>query len=49
MGHTLGTHWETVEHKMGDFMVRYNAAMVLLIVLIVLFFVFRKKFRRKPK
>jgi membrane protein DedA with SNARE-associated domain len=47
LGHTLGTHWETVEQKMGDFMVRYNVAMIIVIVLILLFFVFKKKFRRK--
>jgi len=34
---------------MGDFMVRYNVAMIILIVLVVLFFVFRKRFRRKPQ
>ena len=49
MGHTLGTHWETVEKKMGDFLVRYNVAMIILIVLVVLFFIFRKRFRRKPQ
>jgi membrane protein DedA with SNARE-associated domain len=49
MGHTLGTHWETVEKKMGDFLVRYNVAMIILIVLIILFFVFKKRFRRKPQ
>ena len=49
MGHTLGTHWETVEKKMGDFLVRYNVAMIVLIVLVVLFFIFRKRFRRKPQ
>jgi membrane protein DedA with SNARE-associated domain len=47
LGHTLGAHWETVEQKMGDFMVRYNVAMITVIVLILLFFVFKKKFRRK--
>jgi len=47
LGHTLGTHWETVEQKMGDFMVRYNVAMIIVIVLILLFFVFKRKFRRK--
>ena len=49
MGHTLGTHWETVEKKMGNFLVRYNVAMIILIVLVVLFFIFRKRFRRKPQ
>jgi membrane protein DedA with SNARE-associated domain len=49
MGRTLGTHWETVEEKMGDFLVRYNVAMVVLIALVVLFFIFRKRFRRKPQ
>jgi hypothetical protein len=34
---------------MGDFMVRYNVAMILLIVLVVLFFVFKKRFRRKAE
>lgn len=48
MGHTLGTHWETVEKKMGDFLVRYNVAMIVLIVLVVLFFTFKKRFRKKP-
>ena len=48
MGRTLGTHWETVEKKMGDFLVRYNVAMVVLVVLVVLFLIFRKRFRRKP-
>jgi membrane protein DedA with SNARE-associated domain len=47
LGHTLGTHWETVEQKMGDFMVRYYVAMIVVIALIILFFVFKKKFRRK--
>jgi len=47
LGHTLGTHWETVEQKMGDFMVRYYVAMIIVIVLILLFFVFKRKFRRK--
>jgi hypothetical protein len=32
---------------MGDFMVRYNVAMIIVIVLILLFFVFKRKFRRK--
>ena len=49
MGRTLGTHWETVEEKMGDFLVRYNVAMVVLIALAALFFIFRKRFRRKPQ
>jgi len=49
MGHTLGTHWETVEHKMGDFMVRYNVTMIILIVLVILFFVLKKRFRRKAQ
>ncbi|MCU0593986.1 MAG: DedA family protein [Desulfobacterota bacterium] len=49
MGHTLGTHWETVEKKMGDFLVRYNVAMIVLIVLVVLFFTFKKRFRKKPE
>ena len=49
MGHTLGTHWETVEKRMGDFLVRYNMAVILLIVLILLFFVVRKRFRRKAE
>lgn len=48
MGRTLGTHWETVEEKMGDLLVRYNVAAIILIVLVVLFFVLRKIFRRKP-
>jgi len=49
MGHTLGTHWETVEGKMGDFMVRYNVAVILVIVLVVLFFILKKRFRKKPQ
>jgi membrane protein DedA with SNARE-associated domain len=49
MGHTLGTHWETVEKKMGDFLMRYNVAMIILIGLFVLFFIFRKRFRKKPE
>jgi membrane protein DedA with SNARE-associated domain len=48
MGHTLGTHWETVERKMGGFMVWYNVAVVLLIVLVVLFFILKKRFRKEP-
>ena len=47
MGHTLGTHWETVEEKMGDFLVRYNVAMIIVIALVVLFFLFKKRFRKK--
>lgn len=47
MGHTLGTHWETVEEKMGDFLVRYNVTMIIVIVLVVLFFLFKKRFRKK--
>jgi membrane protein DedA with SNARE-associated domain len=49
MGHTLGTHWETVEKKMGDFLVRYNVAMIILIALCLLFFLFKKRFRRKSQ
>jgi membrane protein DedA with SNARE-associated domain len=49
MGHTLGTHWETVESKMGDFLVRYNVTMILVIALVVLFFLFKKKFRKKAE
>jgi membrane protein DedA with SNARE-associated domain len=49
MGHTLGTHWETVEKKLGDFMVRYNVAMIVLIAGVILFFVLKKRFRRNPK
>jgi membrane protein DedA with SNARE-associated domain len=49
MGHTLGTHWETVEKKMGDFLVRYNVTMFILIVLVVLFFVFKKRLRKKAQ
>jgi len=30
-------------------MVRYNVAMIILIVLVVLFFVFKKRFRRKAQ
>jgi len=47
MGHTLGTHWETVENKMGDFLVRYNVANIIVIALVVLFFLFKKRFRKK--
>jgi membrane protein DedA with SNARE-associated domain len=47
MGRALGTHWETVQKKMADFLVRYNMAMAVLIALVILFFVFRKKFRKK--
>ena len=49
MGHTLGTHWETVERKMGDFMVRYNVAMLILLALVVLFFIFKKRLFRKAQ
>ncbi|MBP1737904.1 MAG: rane protein, partial [Deltaproteobacteria bacterium] len=49
MGHTLGTHWETVERKMGDFMVRYNVAMLVLLALVVLFFIFKKRLFRKAQ
>jgi membrane protein DedA with SNARE-associated domain len=49
MGHTLGTHWETVEKKMGDFLVRYNVAMIILIASVVLFFIFKKRFRKKAQ
>jgi hypothetical protein len=49
MGHTLGTHWETVERKMGDFMVRYNVAMLILLALVVLFFIFKKRLLRKAQ
>jgi len=47
MGHTLGTHWETVERTTADFMVRYNLAVIVLIGLVILFFIFKKRFRRK--
>jgi membrane protein DedA with SNARE-associated domain len=47
MGCTLGTHWERVRKEMADFLVRYNMAMAVLIALVILFFVFRKKFRKK--
>jgi membrane protein DedA with SNARE-associated domain len=49
MGHTLGAHWETVEKKMGDLMIRYNIAMIILLALVVLFFIFKKRFRRKAE
>jgi len=49
MGYSLGTHWGTVEKKMGDFMMRYNIAVAVLIALVVIFFVFKKRFRRKPE
>jgi membrane protein DedA with SNARE-associated domain len=49
MGHTLGAHWETVEKKMGDFMIRYNIAMIILLALVVLFFIFKKRLRRKAE
>jgi membrane protein DedA with SNARE-associated domain len=49
MGHTLGTHWETVEKKMADFMVRYNVAVIILLALVVLFFIFTKRLRRKAE
>jgi membrane protein DedA with SNARE-associated domain len=49
MGHTLGTHWETVEKNMADLMVRYNIAVIVLLALVVIFFVFRKKLRRKAQ
>jgi membrane protein DedA with SNARE-associated domain len=49
MGHTLGTHWETVEEKMADFMVRYNIAVIVLLVLVGFFFIFNKRFRKKAQ
>jgi len=49
MGYSLGTHWETVEKKMGDFMMRYNIAVAVLLALVVIFFVFKKRFRKKPE
>lgn len=49
MGHTLGSHWEAVEKNMTDFMMRYNIAVIILIVFVLLFFVFKKKLRREPE
>ena len=49
MGHTLGTHWQTVEKKMGEFMVRYNIAVIVLLAVVVLFFIFKKRFRKKAE
>jgi membrane protein DedA with SNARE-associated domain len=49
MGLTLGTHWETVQKKMGEFMMRYNIAVVFLLAVVVIFFVFKKKFWKKPE
>jgi membrane protein DedA with SNARE-associated domain len=47
MGCTIGTHWETVRKEMADFLVHYNMAMGILIALVILFFLFRKKLRKK--
>jgi membrane protein DedA with SNARE-associated domain len=49
MGRTLGAHWETVQKKMADFLVRYILAMAILIALVILFLIFKKKFRKKEE
>lgn len=49
MGHTLGTHWETMRNKMADFMVHYNIAVIILLALVIFFFIFRKRLRRKAE
>jgi membrane protein DedA with SNARE-associated domain len=49
MGQTLGAHWGTVQKKMADFMVHYNIAVIILLALVVLFFIFRKRLRRKAE
>jgi membrane protein DedA with SNARE-associated domain len=49
MGQTLGSHWETVHKRMADLLVRYNTAMIVLIALVVLYFIFKKRFRKKAE
>jgi Tfp pilus assembly protein PilW len=38
-----------VGKKMADFMIRYNIAMIILLALVVLFFIFKKRLFRKAQ
>ena len=45
-GYTLGTNWETMREKMAHIMVRYNLLVLALLILVILFFLAKKMFKR---
>jgi membrane protein DedA with SNARE-associated domain len=47
LGHTLGTHWDTVQGKFSMIMKRYNLVIAILCVLLFLVWLTRKKLRRR--
>jgi membrane protein DedA with SNARE-associated domain len=47
LGHTLGTHWDTVQGKFSMIMKRYNLVVAILCVLLFLVWLTRKKLRRR--
>lgn len=46
IGYTLGNNWETVRDKMAFILVRYNFAIIILLVLVILFFLVKKVIKR---
>lgn len=45
-GYWLGSNWQVVEHRLSNFMIRYNTVVLVLIGLGVLFVVVRRRKRR---
>jgi membrane protein DedA with SNARE-associated domain len=43
MGYTLGNNWEKVTERISDIMIRYNAAALLLLIMVGLFIFIRKR------
>jgi len=46
LGYSLGVHWEIVRTRMTAVILRYNAAVAILLCLILAFFMIRKIYRK---
>ena len=46
LGYSLGVHWEIVRTRITAVMLRYNAAVAILLCLILAFFIIRKIYRK---
>jgi membrane protein DedA with SNARE-associated domain len=45
LGYLIGSNWQTVESAISAILVRYNVVIFLLAALVILFFVFKRKYR----
>jgi membrane protein DedA with SNARE-associated domain len=49
LGFSLGTHWDTVEKKMGELIGAYNIAILITLVVLLLGFLLWKKVGKRQR